>query len=106
MVLKRRPGQKDQTLRFCIDYRRANQLIVKDKIPLAGIDDCLEALGECRYFSTCDLRQGYWKTVIDERDRDKTTFVTRKGQWRFKVKFWSVQFAYSFRKDHETYYSA
>jgi len=28
---------------------------------------------------------GYWQTEIDERDRDKTAFVTRKGQWRFKV---------------------
>jgi len=31
------------------------------------------------------VQQGYWQTVIDEKDRDKTAFVTRKGQWRFKV---------------------
>jgi len=31
------------------------------------------------------LRWGYWQTEIDERDRDKTVFVTRKGQWHFKV---------------------
>jgi len=24
---------------------------------------------------------GYWQTEIDERDRDKTAFVTSKGQW-------------------------
>ena len=34
---------------------------------------------------TCDLYWGYWQTEIDERDCDKTAFVTRKGQWRFKV---------------------
>jgi len=28
---------------------------------------------------------GYWQTEIDERDRDKTAFVTRKGEWCFKV---------------------
>ena len=31
------------------------------------------------------LRWGYWQTEIDEHDRDKTAFVTRKGQRRFKV---------------------
>jgi len=39
----------------------------------------------CEFFSSCDLRWGYWQTKSDERDRDKTAFVTRKGQWRFKV---------------------
>ena len=49
------------------------------------IDTCLDTLNGCEFFSTCDLRWGYWQTEIDERDRDKTAFVTRKGQWRFKV---------------------
>ena len=39
----------------------------------------------CEFFSTCNLRWGYWQTEIDEHDHDKTAFVTRKGQWRFKV---------------------
>ena len=77
--------KKDGTMRFCIDYRKTNDLIKKDKFPLPKIDTCLDVLNGSRYFSSCDLRQGYWQTVIDERDRDKTAFVTRKGQWRFKV---------------------
>jgi len=28
---------------------------------------------------------GYWRKEIGEKDHDKTAFVTRKGQWRFKV---------------------
>jgi len=61
------------------------RLTVKDKFPLPKIDTCLDTLNGCEFFSTCDLRWGYWQTEIDERDRDKTAFVTRKGQWRFKV---------------------
>ena len=49
------------------------------------IDTCLDTLNDCEFFSSCDLCWGYWQTEIDERDRDKTAFVTRKGQWRFKV---------------------
>ena len=74
----------DGTMRFCVDYPKTKELI-KDKFPLPKIDTCLYTLNGCRFFSSCDLRQGYWHTLIDERDRDKTAFVTRKGQWRFKV---------------------
>ena len=76
-----------KTMRFCIDYRKTNDLIKKDKFPFPKIDTCLDLLNGSRYFSFCVLRQGYWQTVLDERDRDKTAFVTRKRQWRFKI--WS-----------------
>jgi len=77
--------KRDGTMRFCVDYRKTNDLIKKDKFPLPKIDTCLDTLNGCKYFSSCDLRQGYWQTMIEESDRDKTAFVTRKGQWRFKV---------------------
>jgi len=66
-------------MRLCIDNRKLNSLTVKDKFPLPKIDTCLDTLNGCKLFSTCDLRWGYWQTEIDERDRDKTAFVTRKG---------------------------
>jgi len=69
-------------MRFCIDYRRTNELIRKDKFPLPKIDTCWEVHASS---NSCDLRQGCWQTMLDKEDRDKTAFVTRKGQWRFKV---------------------
>jgi len=77
--------KSDSTMRFCIDYRKTNELTTKDKFPLPKIDSCLGVLNGSQYFSSCDLRWGYWQTEIDERDGDKTAFVTRKGQWHFKV---------------------
>ena len=77
--------KKDGGLRFCIDYRHLNDVTYKDSFPLARIDSCLEALGGNTFFSTMDLRAGYWQTVIRKEDRDKTAFITRKGQFRFKV---------------------
>ena len=75
----------DGGLRFCIDYRQLNELTYKDAYPLPKIDMCLSALGGSQFFSTIDLRAGYWQTSIDERDRDNTCFVTRRGTFRFKV---------------------
>ena len=68
-----------------VDYRKVNQLIKKDKFPLPKIDTCLDALNGSCFYSSLDLRQGYWQTELLEEDRDKTAFVTRRGQWRFKV---------------------
>jgi len=75
----------DGTLRFCVDYRQLNDLTYKDSFPLPRINTCLDALGGSIYFSTIDLRSGFWQVAIDPRDADKTAFVTRKGQFRFKV---------------------
>jgi len=68
-----------------VDYRQLNELTYKDTYPLPKIYMCLDALGGSRYYSTIDLRAGYWPTLIDKRDGDKTCFVTRKGTFRFKV---------------------
>ena len=83
VVLIQKP--RGQGLRFCVDYRQLNQLTYKDSYPLPRIETCLQSIGKAKYFSTIDLRSSYWQTEIDERDRDKSTFVTRKGAFRFKV---------------------
>ena len=67
------------------DYHNTNELIIKDTFPLPKIDSCPDALNGSEYFSSYDLCWGYWQTEIDERDRDNTAFVTRKGHWHFKV---------------------
>ena len=54
MVIK-----KDGTLRFCIDFRKLNDVTIKDAHPLPRIDDTLEALKGAKYFSTLDLKSGY-----------------------------------------------
>ena len=77
--------KKDHTLRMCIDYRRLNDVTVKDSYPLPRIADCLDALSTGKYFSAFDLRSGYFQVAMDEADKDKTSFVTRSGLYRFKV---------------------
>jgi len=72
-------------MRLCVDYHKLNSFMTKDKFLLCKIDTSLDTLNGCKFFSTCDLRWGYWQTEIDECDHDKTVYVTQKGQWRFKV---------------------
>jgi hypothetical protein len=77
--------KKDGTARVCVDTRFLNNVTKRDCYPLPRIDTCLDSLGGSRYFSTLDLRSGFWQTEVAEQDRDKTTFITRSGAWRFCV---------------------
>ena len=57
--------KKDDSLRFCIDYRKLNDVTVRDAYPISRIDDTLDALQHASYLSTLDLRSGYWQVEID-----------------------------------------
>lgn len=77
--------KKDGTLRFCIDYRKLNNNTVKDSYPLPRIDDILDQLSGNSWFSTLDLKSGYWQLKIRPSDKEKTAFSFGKGLWQFTV---------------------
>ena len=47
--------KKDRFTHFCVNYRKLNDVTVKDSYPLPRIDNCLDALAGCKWFSTLDL---------------------------------------------------
>lgn len=77
--------KKDGTWRFCVDYRHLNKITKKDVYPLPRIDDALDCLYGAQYFSSIDLRSGYWQISIDDLDKEKTAFITPDGLYQFKV---------------------
>ena len=77
--------KKDGSIRFCIDYRKLNEVSKKDAYPLPRIEDNLDALAGAKWFCTLDLASGYWQVAMSEADRDKTAFCTRYGLYQWKV---------------------
>ncbi|GFX83267.1 hypothetical protein TNCV_4988611 [Trichonephila clavipes] len=57
----------------------------KDVYPLPRIDDTLDCLKGAKFFSSMDLRSGYWQIEIDEADREKDGIYYPEGLYEFKV---------------------
>ena len=59
--------KKDDTMRFCIDYRRLNAITVRDAYPTPRMDECIDSLGDAKAFSTLCASSGYWQILIARR---------------------------------------
>lgn len=78
--------KKDGRQRFCIDFRRINDVTHKDAYPLPQITATLDKLRGARYLSTLDLKNGYWQVPLAPDSRPITAFtIPGKGLYEFKV---------------------
>ena len=55
---------KDDTLRFCVDYRRLDAMGVRDTYSISRMDECVDSLGDAKVFSTLDANLGDWKVLM------------------------------------------
>ncbi|KAJ8408827.1 hypothetical protein AAFF_G00246450 [Aldrovandia affinis] len=60
--------------RFCVDYRQLNEVTMKDSYPLPCIDEALDLVTGSSWFSSLDLRSGYFRVPFSMAARPKTAF--------------------------------
>ena len=67
--------KKDSNLRFCIDLRKLTNWIIKDAYSLPHIDETLNSLQGSQWFSSLNLKSGYWQVEMDEESKPLTAFT-------------------------------
>jgi len=71
--------KKNGKARFCVDYRRLNNITKKGAYPLPRIEDCLDSLGDAKVFTSLYCTAGYWQVPLRKVDQEKTAFTTHCG---------------------------
>ena len=70
--------------RFCVSFRKVNDITVHDSYAIPQIIDIIDDLGDAKFFSLLDMRSGYWQVSVAVQDREKTAFWTPMGLFQFK----------------------
>ena len=76
--------KKNGDVRFCLDFRKLNDLTEVDLHPIGEVNDLLSRLKDSDMFSTLDNIGAYHAVSIAEEDRNKTAFATPFGVYCFK----------------------
>ena len=72
------------------DYRKLNQVTIKDKMPLPLIREVIDKLKEAKYFNKLDLIWGYNNIRIKKGDEWKVAFLTNKGLFEPQVMYFGL----------------
>jgi len=82
--------KKDRLLQLVQDYRKLNQVTIKNKMPLLLIGEVINKLKEVKYFNKLDLIWGYKNVQIKEGDEWKAAFLTNKGLFKPQVMYFRL----------------
>jgi len=82
--------KKNGSLQLVQDYRKLNQYMIKDKIPLLLIGKVINKLKDIKYFNKLDLIWGYNSVWVKEVDEWKVAFLTNKRLFKLKVIYFEL----------------
>lgn len=77
--------KKDNSYRFCVDFRKLNAVTEKWAYPLPMISSILDKLGNARYLTTLDIQSAYWQINMSEDSKKYTAFtIPGRGLFQFR----------------------
>jgi len=82
--------KKDSFLKLVQDYRKLNQVTIKNKTPLPLIVEVIDKLKEAEYFNKLDLIWGYNNVQIKEGNEWKAAFLTNKGFFKPQAMYFGL----------------
>ena len=70
---------------MCVNFTNLNKACPKDNFPLPRIDQLVDSTAGHKLLTFMDVFLGYNHIVIDEADQEKTSFITSRGLFCYKV---------------------
>ncbi len=77
--------KKDGSIRLCIDYRKLNELTVKNSYGLPQQQDCIQAIRGAIIFTLLDAKSGYHQIRVHQDSIAKTAMRTKYGLYEWLV---------------------
>lgn len=77
-------GKANGEPRVCLDLRRVNEAVMRERHPMPVVDELLARIGKGAIRSRLDIRDAFLQTELAPESRDVTTFITSRGLFRFK----------------------
>jgi len=77
--------KKDGSLRFCVDYRKLNALIKRNRYPLFLIDETLACIQGSKYLTRLNIIVVFNKLRMHSRSEDLTIFITSFDFYKYHV---------------------
>uniref|UniRef100_A0A2N9IDH1 RNase H type-1 domain-containing protein n=1 Tax=Fagus sylvatica TaxID=28930 RepID=A0A2N9IDH1_FAGSY len=71
--------------RMCVDFTDLNKACPKDSFPLPRIDQLVDSTAGHKLLTFMDAFSGYNQIVMDEGDQEKTSFITSRGLFCYRV---------------------
>lgn len=68
---------------MCVNFRTLNKITTRDHFPLPLIEDQLDLLEGKKYFTTLDLKNGFFHVRMHEESIKYTSFVMAFGQYKY-----------------------
>lgn len=75
--------KKNESIRFCINFRKVNAQYKFDAYLLPRLDDLIERVGQARFITTLDLCKEYWQVPLSDATKPLTAFRMPQGLWQF-----------------------
>src|SRR3954463_15030696 len=82
--------KKDGKLRPVEDYRKLNEMTIKNHYPLPLIQELVDKLKGAKYFTKLDIQWVYNNIHIKEGDKWKAAFRTNRGLFKPLVMFFGL----------------
>lgn len=83
LVAKKDDNNEKNDFRFVVDYRKLNEISEIQNFPIPLIDDILDGLNGCTYFTTLDIKGAFHQIMLDANSRDYTAFTAGHFQYRW-----------------------